>query len=113
MRSGFPLVLLALSCSGGTTESEAYEPRGEVLGPQPDFVPVCTANCVLSHPDLAGGGPYCWSLDEASCNAAPGGWITRVPACGESDLWLQKCAWNPSGGCVIGPMFVKWQTCEP
>ena len=124
MRLGF-LALLAVACSGSTTESveyrsnpdEAHGPTaayqvGDLnpIGPMPGL---CSPSCKLLFLNVVQSPQYCWSLPEGECGAVAGGWYAdAAPECGEVGLWVSGCFWNPSGGCEVGSFYEAWQGCE-
>jgi len=72
--------------------------------------PSCWENCAVSRPNITGG---CNGLGPGDCNESAAGWFGSVPGCGESALYLSKCVWNPSGGCINGPFYESMQVCVP
>ncbi len=118
------LVLLLSSCSGadGATQQEMPDAGADVvdsavvIDAAPDEqtgdaepAPICWDGCQVSRPSLTGG---CTGLGQGDCNESGAGWFVSVPECGASQLYLEKCVWNPSGGCVNGPFYLSTQICE-
>lgn len=99
-----------------TIEREHPDPAADQVQPRgPE--PTCTPGCTLAFPLTTNGpaGPYCWSLGQIDCEAAPGAWVDTddvPPQCGEARLWMDGCFWNPAGGCEQRNFWVAWQTCE-
>ena len=46
------------------------------------------------------------------CGAANEGWLSQIPACGKSSLWLNDCDYKPFRGGCVRETQTRWQACR-
>ena len=117
------VALLCVACSSGSqsgptaadTGTDAADSAVEIEEPPPDAAaelaqPTCWDSCAVSRPNITGG---CTGIGPGDCNESAAGWFGSVPECGATGLYLSKCVWDPSGGCINGPFYESMQVCVP